>query len=56
MIELAYFFHSTHIGTDHPFFTDIIHTKAVDVEDYDLHIEQDLIGKIVKILIAREVL
>jgi hypothetical protein len=54
MIGLAYFFHATHIGTDHPFFSGIIHTKAVDVEDYNPLAEQDLIGKIVNIPIASE--
>jgi hypothetical protein len=53
-IGLAHFFHATHIGTNHPYFSGIIHTKAVNVEDYDLLTEQDLIGKIVNILIASE--
>jgi hypothetical protein len=30
MIGLAHFFHATHISTDHPFFSGIIHTKAVN--------------------------
>jgi hypothetical protein len=54
MIGFAHFFHTTHNGTDHPFFSGIIHTKAVNVEDYDPLTEQDLIKKIVNILIASE--
>jgi hypothetical protein len=52
MIGLAQFFHATHTGTDHIFFSDLIHTKLVDVEDYELLIEQDLVSKIVHILIS----
>jgi hypothetical protein len=54
MIGLSHFFHATHIGTDNPFFSGIIHTKDVDVEDYDPLIERDLIGKIVNIIISSE--
>jgi hypothetical protein len=54
MIGFVHFFHATHNSTDHPFFSGIIHTKAVNVEVYHPLTEQDLIEKIVNILIASE--
>jgi hypothetical protein len=56
MIGFAHFFHATHNDTDYPFFSGIIHTKAVNVEDYDPLTEQDLIKKIVNILIVKNLL
>jgi hypothetical protein len=44
-------FHANHTGNDHPFFCGMVHTKAVLVEDYDPLSENDLIGKIVNILL-----
>jgi hypothetical protein len=35
MIGLAHFFPPVYTGSDHTFFSCLIHTKAVDVEDYD---------------------
>jgi hypothetical protein len=51
MIVLAHIFHANHIGNDHPFFFGMVHTKTVQVQDYDLLSENDLIGKIVNILL-----
>jgi hypothetical protein len=44
-------FHANHTGSDHPFFCGMVHTKAVLVEDYDPLSENDLIGKIVNLLL-----
>jgi hypothetical protein len=33
LIGFAHFFHATHKGTDHPFFSGIIHTKYINIED-----------------------
>jgi hypothetical protein len=54
MIGLAQFFHATHTGTDHIFISSLIHTKAVDVEDYDSFIEQDLVAKFMHLLIEMD--
>jgi hypothetical protein len=44
-------FHANHAGSDHPFFCGMVYTKAVLVEDYDPLSENDLIGKIVNLLL-----
>jgi hypothetical protein len=51
MIGLAHIFHTNHSGNYHPFFFGMVHTKAVQVQDYDPLSENDLIGKIVNILL-----
>jgi hypothetical protein len=51
LIGLAHMFHANHASSDHPFFCGMIHTKAVLVEDYDPLSENDLIRKIVNILL-----
>jgi hypothetical protein len=51
IIGLAHIFHANHAGSDHPFFCGMVHTKAVLVEDYDPLSENDLIGKIVNLLL-----
>jgi hypothetical protein len=47
-------FHANHAGSDHPFFCGMVHTKAVLVEDYDPLSENDLIEKIVNILLLSD--
>jgi hypothetical protein len=54
MIGFAYFFHNTNSTTNHLFFSDLIHTKDVDVQDYNPLTELDLVAKIVQFLIAND--
>jgi hypothetical protein len=54
MIGLAHIFHTNHSGNYHPFFFGMVHTKAVEVQDYDPLSENDLIGKIVNILLVSD--
>jgi hypothetical protein len=54
MIEFVYFFHTTHTGNDHLFFSGKVHTIAVEVQDYEVLTEKNFICKIVNILIASE--
>jgi hypothetical protein len=54
LVGLAHIFHANHAGSDHPFFCGMVHTKAVLVEDYDPLSENDLIGKIVNILLLSD--
>jgi hypothetical protein len=45
---------NTHIGTYHLFFSGIIHTIALDVENYNHLTEYDLIGEIVNLDVINE--
>jgi hypothetical protein len=49
MIGITHLFHFAHTGNDRPFFADIVHRKAVEVQNYESLTEKDLIDKIVKI-------
>jgi predicted DNA-binding protein YlxM (UPF0122 family) len=54
VIGLAHMFHVHHGADDHPFFSAMVHTKAKLVEDYDLLSENDLIAKIVNLLLLSD--